>query len=93
MVGKVAAYETTMRDALAKNSSTPAAGAAATPTMTREQFDVLAREQLSAIANKPVNDEVVNQVNALLGVDPSTLSSTTASTASSASTGAGSKTP
>jgi len=62
MVGKIAAYETMMKDALAMPGTTPAEMAAKTAAIAT------ARGYLSTISNKEVTTDVVSRVDSLLGL-------------------------
>ena len=62
MVGKIAAYEAMMKDALAMPATSPAEIAARTAAIAT------ARGYLSTISNKAVTPAVVSQVDALLGL-------------------------
>ena len=58
MVGKIASYERSMRDALAISDP-----------MARAVAIAAARTELSAIANKEVTPDVAARVDGLLGID------------------------
>lgn len=65
-VGRIAAYENAMRDALAMPEATQAQRAAKADAIAAART-----HELAAAANKPISPDVVTRVDSLLGLPPS----------------------